>query len=401
MSDDAVQPAGLTAATTATARRSALFDYISSHFYHPDLEALDIILACYRSHYFSGSKPVWLWVLGTSGSGKTEIGIKCVEGLPLIKPVGELTAAALISAKRGQTGILYRLHKLTNGTYTGILTFKDFTSFLSMRREDRGVVVSQLREIADGKWDKDTGEKGSQSWRGKVTLIAACTPALEMAWSIHRNMGDRFITLRWNDADDEATANKAQQNDGLEEEISSRIQSLAQAYMGTPTFSPPPPIPALFVEPLTKIALLSCWLRTPVHRDEYTHKIDDVGPREKPTRMVKALRTLLAGYQTLYERPLLTTDLRVAYRLAMDSVPLRRFRIVDSLTDDQEFSFRDVSELSGTPRATLQRDLDELYEIGVLTVTTRKEDEQERIYVSLTRSFSQHRAHIFGLFSIT
>lgn len=393
MPDDAV--------ALATAKRSALFDYISSHFYEPDIEAIAIILSIYRSHYFSGTKPVWVWLIGTSGSGKTEIGIRTVEGLPLVKSVGELTAAALISAKKGQTGILYRLNKLKNGTFTGILTFKDFTSFLAMRREDRGIIVAQLREIADGKWEKATGEKGEQSWKGKLTIIAACTPALEMAWSIHRNMGDRFIILRWRDGDDEATANKAQKNDGLEDEISERIQALARDYIGTPAFTPPPPIPALFEEPITKIALLSCWLRTPVHRDEYTHKIDDVGPREKPTRMVKALRAVLAGYQTLQERPLLATDLRIAYRLAMDSVPLRRFKIVDCLTDDQEFSFRDVCELSGTPRATLQRDLDELHEIGALSVTTRKEDETEKTYVTLTTRFSQARAHIFGLFSIT
>lgn len=388
------------AVALAVAKRSALFDYISSHFYRPDLEALDIILATYRSHYFTGTKPIWMWVVGTSGSGKTEIGIKCIEGLLLIKPIGELTAAALISGKKGAKGILHSLKQLTDGSYTGVLTFKDFTSFLAMRREDRGIVVAQLREIADGKWDKDTGERGAQSWRGKVTIVAACTPALEMAWSIHRNMGDRFITLRWRDADDEATANKAQQNDGLEDEISSRIQVLARDYIGTPKFTPPPSIPALFVEPITKIALLACWLRTPVHRDEYSHKIDDVGPREKPTRMVKALRTLLAGYQILHERPLSATDLRVAYRVAMDSVPLRRFKIVDCLTDDQEFSFRDICELSGTPRSTLQRDLDELHEIGALSVTTRKEDETEKVYVTLTQSFTQARAHIFGLFSI-
>jgi len=384
-------------------KRCKLQCYLNKHFHKPDLEALDVALAAYRAHYFDGCKPIWLWIVGTSGSGKTEIAIRSLDSLPYIKPVGELTAAALISAKKGQSGLLYRLPKRINGdkNYTGILTFKDFTSFLSMRREDRAVVIAQLREVADGRWSKDTGERGSQVWAGKVTVVAACTPALEMAWSVHRSMGDRFLTIRWRDGDDEMTANKAQEHDGLEEEMSRIIQQLASDYMGAPLFSPPPPLESFFIEPITKLALLSCWLRTPVHRDEYTHKIDDVGPKEKPTRMVKALRTLMCGHSALQNRPLITTDLKLAYRIAMDSVPLKRFKIVDSMPDDTELSFGDILLSSGLARTSLQRELDDLHEIGVLTLSTRKIEDNEKTFATLNPNFAQARAHILGLFSET
>lgn len=383
-------------------KRCKLHCYLNKHFHRPDLEALDVALAAYRAHYFDGSKPIWLWIVGTSGSGKTEIAIKSLDSLPYIKPIGELTAAALISAKKGQSGILYRLpQRKSDKSYTGILTFKDFTSFLAMRREDRAVVIAQLREVADGRWAKDTGERGAQTWQGKVSVVAACTPALEMAWSVHRSMGDRFLTVRWRDGDDEATANKAQEHDGLEEEMSLTIQRLASDYMGAPHFSPPPPLETFFMEPITKLALLSCWLRTPVHRDEYTHKIDDVGPKEKPTRMVKALRTLLCGHSALQNRPLLTTDLKIAYRIAMDSVPLKRFKIVDSMPDDTELSFGDILLSSGLARTSLQRELDDLHEIGVLSLSTRKVEDNEKIFATLNPNFAQARAHILGLFSET
>lgn len=383
-------------------KRCKLYCYLNKHFHRPDLEALDVALAAYRAHYFDGSKPIWLWIVGTSGSGKTEIAIKSLDSLPYIKPIGELTAAALISAKKGQSGILYRLpQRKSDKSYTGILTFKDFTSFLAMRREDRAVVIAQLREVADGRWAKDTGERGAQTWQGKVSVVAACTPALEMAWSVHRSMGDRFLTVRWRDGDDEATANKAQEHDGLEEEMSLTIQRLASDYMGAPHFSPPPPLETFFMEPITKLALLSCWLRTPVHRDEYTHKIDDVGPKEKPTRMVKALRTLLCGHSALQNRPLLTTDLKIAYRIAMDSVPLKRFKIVDSMPDDTELSFGDILLSSGLARTSLQRELDDLHEIGVLSLSTRKVEDNEKIFATLNPNFAQARAHILGLFSET
>lgn len=377
--------------TTVVAARQQLHHFLSSTYHLPDLEAVDLILAAYRSHYYTGIKPVWLWVVGTSGSGKTEIGLRCLEGLPLVHQVGELTPQAFLSGKKGSKGLLSTLHKLPDGSSTGVLSFKDFTTFLSMRREDRTKVIAQMREIGDGKFTKFTGESGALKFHGKVSVIAACTQALEHAWGVHRNMGDRFVTIRWRDSDGEACAIKAQEHDGHEDEYNSTIISLAAKMAGRPQFTAPPPIPSFLIEPLASIASLSCWLRTPVHRDEYSKKLDDVSPQEKPTRMVKAIRGLLAGYVGLFDRDIVQSDLKVVHRIAMDSVPLRRFKIVDSLRDDEEYQFSDVMLLSGIPRTSLQRELEELAEIGILTLSTRKTDDLERTYVSLTTQFSQHR----------
>lgn len=409
MTDEAAPTLAIAAAAAApidlaaiqSERRAALHRYLNSVFFKPDLEALDIIFAACRAHFFKGAKPVWLWVVGLSGTGKTDAGIQAISGIPLIREMGQFSPRALISAKRGQQGILFKLeHQKTDSSkYTGVLVWKDFTTFLSMRREERSEVMAQFREIADGRWVRDTGERSKQEWAGKVSIIAACTYSLEIAWSVNRTMGDRFVSVQWRDSDDESCANRAQEHDGREDEISATVRSLGATYFGAPSqLDLPPPVPSSFVGPLTQIALLSCWMRRAVHRDEYTRKIDDVPPREKPTRLVKSLRTVLAGHAAIQCRQLDTKDLRLAYRVAMDSVPNRRFRIIDCMTDDTEFSFSDLMVLARHARSTLQRDLEELEEIGILTICRREVDGAERTFAQLTSEFSVLRTSVLCLF---
>lgn len=398
MADPAPAPSLSSTSSLGSISRSRLHSYLKSTFYRPDLEALDVVFAAIRAHHFRGTKPIWLWVVGLSGSGKTEIAIQAISGLPGIREMGQFSTKSLVSAKRGQGGgILYKLPKIGD-RHNGILCWKDFTSFLSMRREDRTEVMAQFREVADGRWTRDTGERSAQNWEGKVSVIAACTHALEIAWSVNRNMGDRFINIQWRDGDDEECAKFALAHAGHEDEIAATVRSLGRSYFGTPSHGEtPPPIPPFLNDALIQISLLACWLRRTVHRDEYSHKIDDVPPPEKPTRMMKSIAAILSGNAAVQSREVCQSDLTLAYRIAMDSVSNRRFRIVDILVEDEEFDLVTLRHLSGHARTTLQRELDELEEIGILTVSKQGSDGGERVVVRLTEKFSQQRSRVLCL----
>jgi DNA-binding transcriptional ArsR family regulator len=372
--------------------RESLHSFLTERFHRPDLEAVDLLLAASRSHFFRDTKPVWIWLVGVAGSGKTDIGIRSLEGLPFSQPIGEINTKAFITAKKGQRGILQRLPVMPspNGVEArhGILTFKDFTSYLSMRPEDRAVLTAQMREIADGYWSRHTGESAAIHWHGKVTLIAACTPELEYAWALHRRMGDRFITLRWQDSDDAACAMKAQDQQGHEEEIAATIKSLSARIFGRPEWSVAPRVGDALSHVIILQSRLSCWLRTPVHRDTFTHKIDDAGPREKPMRLVKAIQSVIQGHAALSGRDEVTVaDLALARRLALDSAPWRRRQIVLNLRDSVELNVSELSETTDIPRSSVLRELEELEEIGIVHLERIEVNGDKRTIASLTPLF--------------
>jgi hypothetical protein len=88
------------------------------------------------------------------------------------------------TAKNGSTSI-------TLGD--GIFLAKDFTSVLSMRREKRGAILGQLREIHDGEFKRDFGTGESKIWKGRVTIVAAVTPVLDQFYAVFSVLGERFL----------------------------------------------------------------------------------------------------------------------------------------------------------------------------------------------------------------
>ena len=85
----------------------------------------------------------------------------------------------------------------------GIIIVKDFTSTLEMDRTARGEVLAALREVYDGRWDRDVGAEGGRTltWHGKCGLLAGCTTAIDKAHAVMNDMGPRSLFVRLPPAD--------------------------------------------------------------------------------------------------------------------------------------------------------------------------------------------------------
>ena len=68
----------------------------------------------------------------------------------------------------------------------GVLVIKDVTSILSAARETRGTVLAAIREIYDGRWERNVGTDGGQTltWTGRIVLIGAVTTAWDSAHAL-------------------------------------------------------------------------------------------------------------------------------------------------------------------------------------------------------------------------
>jgi uncharacterized membrane protein len=340
--------------------------HLHTYFYNPDTEAVRIALTVAASHFHKNCDPIWLFVLGPSSGDKTSIVINSLQSLPEVHPKGELTSKTFLS---GYTGTAHPslLHQIGSG----IITFKDFTTFMSKRPEDQAEIASQLREIADGSFNKDTGKGLPLKWQGKITVIAAATPALERAWATRRDLGERFLQVRINRKDGMQQAEFAQRQRGKEEFISGTMQQLAKAFFqATPSITNPPP--NLSNEQMSRVAAMSeivTHCRGSVPRHPITNAICDLPQIENSGRLPKALASLISNHAALFRRTNVEEeDMEVGRRVALNTIPAMRSLVVRMVPIQGCLEQERIGSSSGLPESTLSYLIADLEALGVIRV---------------------------------
>lgn len=361
-------PSLLVSPADCVAAYGALAEFLTTNFYQPDLEALRAIFAVCHSQY-EQDEPVWLFVIGASGSGKTSIAINCVSALPNSQIMGDLTTKALLTGTKDGAQ-----HSILEQVRSGILAFKDFTTIISQRDEDKRVIASQLREVYDGSFRRITGQRDA-AWSGKITIIAACTPAIERAWGLSRELGERFLQVRWQSPDKPLeTARSARQQKGREKAIATEMRVLTQRFftVASNTATGDPVLPDAMADRIDHLATCVARLRTHVIRDGHGKRdIIEATISEEPTRLAKSLGTIALHHAHLFRHPEVTKqDVSVALRVGLDSIPLSRARIVNNMPLDASIPAATVRHFSQTPPTTIAWNAAELAALGVLEVTT-------------------------------
>lgn len=315
-----------------------LVDFLNKWFYLPDIEALRICLSCCAAHYCIEEEPVWLFIIGVAGSGKTSIAIKAIEFLDDTHRITNLTPKSLSSGYGKNNGILGMLTDKYKGN--GILTIPDMTTILSKNDNDIREISGQLRSVYDGEYQDNKGNKGeAQVWKGKVTCVAAVTPILESYWSVGRNLGERFMYVRWRSGDLLKTANFASKQVGNRKEINNEFGRLVKQYANEPHMKSAS-IPANMKEEIDKLATMVSMLRRMVRRNMEGRKsvITKIDEAEMPTRIANALCMLIKGSAMLAKRITASMDdLKLARRVAFDSIPENRSKVLAVLASDKRY----------------------------------------------------------------
>jgi hypothetical protein len=162
-----------------------------------DLDILDAALAAAAAEQLEGD-PLWLLVVSGPGNAKTET-VQALAGAGALVTSTIASEGALLSAtpqrlkSRQATGGLLR--KVGS---RGLICIKDVTSILSADRNVRGPVLAAIREIYDGRWERNVGTDGGQtlSWSGRIVIVGAVTTAWDAAHAVIAAMGDRFTLIR-------------------------------------------------------------------------------------------------------------------------------------------------------------------------------------------------------------
>ena len=345
-----------------------------------DLRALDCVLAAAATETLGGDPP-WLLVIGGSGAAKTETLMALAgAGAKVISTInGE---AALISgtqlkdrAKDATGGLLPEI----SASGSSLMVIKDVTTILSMNRDTRGLVLSALREIHDGRWSRNMGADGGRTleWRGRLIVIGACTTAWDAAYQVIATMGDRFLLVRLT-ADAEGRRSAGMQairnvnyETAMRDELSREVGKLLRLVSATPDLK----LTDDEVEDIFGLADLVTRGRTAVERDfkgnpMFAHAL------EMPTRLAKQLVQLGRGGLALgMDR---SEAMDVVSRCASDTMPPLRLRVLADVADHAESTTANVVTRLQLPRMTVDKLLQELHLLELLVVTEQPWGESVR-----------------------
>jgi hypothetical protein len=340
--------------------------HLNQYFYNPDTEAVEIVLSVLASHFHKDCDPIWLFVNGPSGGDKSSVCINSILDIPNVHMQGIVTAKTFLSGYTG-TANASLLHQIGSG----VLAFKDFTTFLSQSKEEQAQIQSQLREIYDGSFVKVTGKGLPLKWKGKITVIAAVTPALEREWGTRRDLGERFIQIRISRKSGISQSEFAQRQRGLETFISDRMKQLATKFFQmTPLITNPPP--KLSTNQMTRVAAMAelvshCRGHVPVN--PLTGAITGIAEIENSGRMAKCIAGIISNHAALFRRTEITEiDMEIGKRVALNSIPSNRALIIDIIPLDGFLTTSQLVAQVGLPKSTITFLTDHLEALGVLRI---------------------------------
>ena len=330
----------------------------------PDRHVLKFLVACYCANELS-QRPVWAGMIAPSGGGKTEL-LNSLNELPKIYSVSLITPNTFLSGMPGarDTSLLPKV----SGK---ILVFKDWTSILSMQRDARAELFGQFREIHDGGLRKEFGNGQSREWKGKVSIIFACTEAVDINQQQYTHLGERFIYYRPVMPNRKEVARRSLKNSAKQEAMTHALQDAMYAFLKGIDFAKYTDLPELPPDVQEELVFLSnfCTMaRSGVIRDLGPRKdVIFVPTAEMPTRILQQLSLLGSGAMIANGGHVLPEDIEMLYKVALDSIPRTNKIVIQEMAKGDRQSTASIATALGYPTDTIRIYLENLALLGVCT----------------------------------
>lgn len=332
---------------------------------HLDCDVVDLALATVLANKALGD-PVWILLVAPPSSGKTEI-IRGLDKCPTVYPISAVTAHTFVSGWKDEgtdqePSLLKRLHE------GDTLAIKDFGSLLSLHPNTKAEVFHQLREIYDGQYHKEFGTGKGVHWEGRLGLIAGVTQAIEKEHTGLGELGERFLWYRLDTTDQDAVAMQALADSGKEDQMRQEIAAMFLHVMNLEHDLKQVAYAEADQVTEAAIARVLTVLRTPVPRHHYDkHVLYEPAP-EGPARVAKALWKLILAVAAIRgHTELQSQDLGLARRIALDSMPSVRARVLPFLAQSGEWiTAKDVAAQTTLPKGTVYHTLEDLHILKVV-----------------------------------
>ncbi len=333
--------------------RRAFQQYL--HIPAEDLDVIDFVFAVVVSHRIPGD-PLWGMIIDASGGGKTEL-LRSLRESELVVFVSKLTPKSLKSGYRDPKHP-ERDPSLLPKLDGKILVIKDLSPILSMNREARNAVISDLRDAYDGFSDDSYGNVGLVGYKSRFSLIAASTLAIERYSSVDQELGERFVKFRARGNGNRAKVERAAENTSTTDEARETVTAAVREFFDVL----PKPVLVSLSAPMraaiVSVADFVATARSSVARDR-NHDLLYAPKPEVGTRLVKELTKLaiaLAFIRGKSEPD--EEDLATVCRVAEDCLSPNRRELLAAIVEDRECRL---------PDQTARNTGEDLQQLGILT----------------------------------
>jgi hypothetical protein len=327
---------------------AALLDALRGYLHLDDDGHVLFALAVAISAKLDGD-PLWGMIIGPSSGGKTET-LRMVDNLA-DERVDELTAASLLSWSKGKnprpTGILTRVGN------PAFVTVADFSTVLATSdRGGRDQLFALLRRVYDGSATRDLGNAPQAlRWQGRMTFLAACTPAIDHYSSHADALGPRWLYWRLPDRDTNAktvTGRRAYRASELAGHRSKVAELARQVIVDAIPAATTLTLDDAFGDALVDVAVAAGYGRAAVPRSGYGRReIEGMPVVEDPPRLVGQLVLLARGLLALgLDR---RKVLGMCTWAALHSIPQQRLAVLQVLlqADEGQLAVSEIARRAG------------------------------------------------------
>lgn len=337
-------------------------DIMSKWLHIEDSSQIKIIIAAAVAAFFPGD-PVWMFIVGPSGSTKTEI-LRSMTNSEYIYTLDNLTAKSLVTGFRGTGKDRSQDYDLLPKLDGKLLIIKDLSPLLEQgSQKDKESVFTILRSVYDGYYEAyfGSGFKEKKSYKATFGFISGVTEVIDYYTKIHSLLGERFLKVR-TCYDRKAAMKAAFNNSGREVEMRKEISDVMRITLDfyRSLGASKPRLSDVTGNRINSLADCVAILRSPVPRD-YKHEVSYLLRAEVATRLGKQLLRLA---ESLFR--IGCWDYNYLLRVARDTVIPERLKVVNCLREGNKKSITDISSETEQPRNIVKYACEDLWIMKVL-----------------------------------
>jgi hypothetical protein len=261
---------------------------------------------------------------------------------------------------RDDPSLLPKLHGKT-------LIIKDLSPILSMRRQSRAKILSDLRDIYDGFSNHGKGNLGRADYESKFSVLAGTPLAVDRLDAVDQELGERFVKFRIRSHDTASKVRRAIQNVGRDDGMRQEIEKAVLGFFESVNKLSVSLELGNFAEQLAIIADFTAKARSHVPRDR-NHNLTYIPRPEVGTRLGKELTKLfLVSAAIRGKRCGEEEELRLVARVAEDCLPPNRLAVLRVLSVAVgPVSVSHVATETRLSWSTANQTLDDLSVLGIV-----------------------------------
>jgi hypothetical protein len=321
--------------------------------------------------------PPWMVIVGSPSGGKSSL-LTALESCPDIHKIDDLTPNTFFSGSQGKNGEDNSL--VTKLNPNSVLTMKDFSTILSKKDVDLGIIMAQLRRLYDGDFGKTWGNGKAIDWHGKVSLLIGATHKIYNLLPQLADLGERFMLYEFEQP--ERLAHGMKGTETLDDRPAKKEmrEAFAEFLGGIKLPDVLLNIDDTIRKELVDLADFATRARSAVPRNKFAkgQPVEQIIGLEAPPRFAKQLISIAVGLRTINESEkqapvngLFDNDLRIIYKVSLDSIPNTRRLILKTLTYFAKVETKGVGLKIGYPTETVRIWLQDLAILGVVIYTKK------------------------------